>query len=661
VGLKRLALPGAIAIAAALRFFYIGSIPPGLYHDEAFNGLDALRVLSGEERRVKVFFEANYGREPLFIYLTTIPLTLLGRSPGAIRVVAATIGTLTIPASYLMAKAMFDRRVGIITAAIASVTLWHVHLSRVGFRAVTMPLLVALAIWQIWLGLKGKGKKCLHLLAGGVLYGFSFYTYSAARFTPFPLSAFSLYLAIKEKWQAIGRGAIVFVLAAILTSAPLMLYALKNWEFFMGRFSQVSIFNPAINKGNLLGTLAQNISRTLLMFTHRGDFQPRHNVPHRPVFDPLMALFFVYGLIICVKYALKRAEHSFLLIWSGMMLMPTVLAEDAPHFLRASGILPVVFVLPAIGLDSVFRFLEEKKGQPFATCLVALALLISFGKTAFDYFGEHSTSEDLYYHFDTPAVKMAVQINRFLGIGWDGNGLRVEKATPLLGRRLYISDELWRFCSSVQFLVPSSPQLTVLEKEPPFGMASSGETMLIMPPSDYRAYLSLLPKNSLISAREGLMIRGDLDPEAYLLYITFTASPIPLSLIYEPAARFEGGIELMDYRIEFPSPDTLKLSLFWESKAPIESDYTVFAHLMSGNRLIAQSDSPPALGYYPTSLWRIGDVVLDEHLLSLPEPFDPNLHKLVVGLYKFETMRRLQVLDELGEPLSDSAILAKRF
>ncbi|MCB9443665.1 MAG: hypothetical protein H6669_05465 [Ardenticatenaceae bacterium] len=39
------------------------------------------------------------------------------------------------------------------------------------------------------------------------------------------------------------------------------------------------------------------------------------------------------------------------LLWTGTMLGPTILAADAPHFLRASSLLlPDVIILPAIGL-----------------------------------------------------------------------------------------------------------------------------------------------------------------------------------------------------------------------------------------------------------------------------------------------------------------------
>ena len=68
-----------IAMATALRFWALGTIPPGLYHDEAFNGLDALGVLEGER---PVFFEANNGREPLFIYLVALICSCPGTEPS---------------------------------------------------------------------------------------------------------------------------------------------------------------------------------------------------------------------------------------------------------------------------------------------------------------------------------------------------------------------------------------------------------------------------------------------------------------------------------------------------------------------------------------------------------------------------------------------------
>ena len=697
-----------VAIAAALRFWDLGTTPPGLYHDEAFNGLDALGVLEGER---PIFFEANNGREPLFIYLVALSVAALGRSPGAIRIVAALLGTLTIPAAYLMAKAMFNRRIGLLAAAVTGLTLWHVNLSRIGFRAVAMPLLVALALWQLWLGLKDGNKR--HFLAGGLAYGLTFYTYLAARFTIVALAAFGLYLVVGGWRPALSivegleacpepgrrvrgwrRGALIFVLAALVVLGPLMVYMAAHGGGFLGyvlslskgRVGQVSIFNPTINGGDFWGTLFRHVGRALLMFTSRGDFIPRHNVPLRPVFDPLLSAFFLLGLILCLKRFRQGAEHAFVLIWLAVMILPTILAEGAPHFLRSVGVLPVAFVVPAIGLDSLWRFLENRssfkvqssklvlspvevlKAQTVAVGAVALALVFGLGDTTVDYFGNHAASQYLSYNFETAAVDMATQANQFLGSGWDGTGLGARGNPPSPGRHLYISDRLWRDWASVRFLVPTSPNLTILGEGGKLPQISSDEVMLILwPYEDYSQYLSLLPVGSNIAAQEGSLERGDLETEARLLYITYTASPttIPSG---ESEARFEKGLTLVSHRLTAVSPQELQLSLLWRAEAEVEADYTVFVHLTRDGfdtpsatqpkgAVLAQDDSFPAGGYYPTSLWRVGDMVSDEHTLALPEPYDPGKHKLIVGFYQLETLDRLQVLDEAGQPVSDHLII----
>ena len=75
-----------LLVAAALRVVAVGEVPPGLYHDEAYNGLDALNVLDGD---LSIYFSANNGREPLFIYLMAGTVALFGRTALGVRAAAA--------------------------------------------------------------------------------------------------------------------------------------------------------------------------------------------------------------------------------------------------------------------------------------------------------------------------------------------------------------------------------------------------------------------------------------------------------------------------------------------------------------------------------------------------------------------------------------------
>ena len=88
---------------------------------------------------------------------------------------------------------------------------------------------------------------------------------------------------------------------------------------------------------------------------------------------------------------------------------------------------------------------------------------------------------------------------------------------------------------------------------------------------------------------------------------------------------------------------TERVTLQWWLAERIEGDYTVFVHLRdreSGDN-VAQGDGPPIDGWYPTSLWQIGEVVEDEHGVTITAEVAPGQYDLVVGWYDPVTSERL--------------------
>ncbi|NBD36042.1 MAG: hypothetical protein GVY30_08575, partial [Chloroflexi bacterium] len=124
----RVILLALLLLGAALRLGGMGEAPPGLYHDEAYHGLDALAILEGDV--LPLYFPANNGREPLYIYLVTASVALLGRTPLAVRLPSFFIGMLTLAATYDLARVLWGRRAGRWALAVLAATFWHVHLSR---------------------------------------------------------------------------------------------------------------------------------------------------------------------------------------------------------------------------------------------------------------------------------------------------------------------------------------------------------------------------------------------------------------------------------------------------------------------------------------------------------------------------------------------------
>ena len=83
----------------------------------------------------------------------------------------------------------------------------------------------------------------------------------------------------------------------------------------------------------------------------------------------------------------------------------------------------------------------------------------------------------------------------------------------------------------------------------------------------------------------------------------------------------------------------------------------VFAHLAGDSGPVAQADGLPVCWSYPTDLWRPGQIIADQHAISIPPDTPPGPYPLQVGFYQPDTFERLDVLDIAGNPAGVSITL----
>jgi len=622
----------ALAVGAALRFYALGGVPFGIYHDEAYYGLDAVSVIEGAR---PIFFPANNGREPIYIYLLSLSVAAFGRTPFGLRFVSAIIGTLTIAVTYLLGRALFNRQVGLLAMWVCAITFWPVALSRVSFRAGALPLFLGLAIALGWLGVKRRNLWLAIL--GGLAYGLAFNTYTASRITPLAFVLFAgLVLWQKRKGNAddadtarmnadktqkknLRKSAFhlrssaffisVFIISTLVVIAPLALYALSHPEQVFAREGQVSIFEA--EQDNPVLILLKHIWLAAGMFGWQGDTIPRHNLPGRSVFDWWMFAFFVVGLAV-IGYWMWRGgantqigadtrvrPYGFVLIWLAVMILPTVFAEDTPHFLRGIGLLPVLWLVPAVGIEA-FIASEHLTGvaTPVRCSGVALILIASTLFTAYDYFVRYRDDPRTSFAFESAATELAQQIN----------------SRPNFSHR--IEDRLWDNFASLRFLIPNRK-----------GAGSTDRIQLALWPYEEVAVgeaVAALPANSQISARRGGQAKGDLESTPYSLYSLFIAEPAQTQAV---AATFDGLIELRAPEV-IESGEGVTVKLHWAKvgEAPIATDYRLYVHVLTGGEITAQHDGEPLDGLYHFTWLRPGDVLNDEYTL-------PNGEQIRVGLY----------------------------
>lgn len=118
-------------------------------------------------------------------------------------------------------------------------------------------------------------------------------------------------------------------------------------------------------------------------------------------------------------------------------------------------------------------------------------------------------------------------------------------------------------------------------------------------------------------------------------------------------------IELLGYDLDgdgFGAGASPPITLYWRALGPVSHDYTAFVHLCDdAGTPVAQGDGPPLAGALPTSWWLPGVAVRDGRSIDLPEALPPGAYSLRVGLYRFETMERLDVAAP-DLPVADRAL-----
>jgi hypothetical protein len=80
--------------------------------------------------------------------------------------------------------------------------------------------------------------------------------------------------------------------------------------------------------------------------------------------------------------------------------------------------------------------------------------------------------------------------------------------------------------------------------------------------------------------------------------------------------------------------EDLEVSLLWRALEAARTSYTVFLHLIGpdGER-VAQRDELLLGGYYQPTVWPEDRVVIDRHVLALPDGLAPGRYRLEMGLY----------------------------
>lgn len=121
----------------------------------------------------------------------------------------------------------------------------------------------------------------------------------------------------------------------------------------------------------------------------------------------------------------------------------------------------------------------------------------------------------------------------------------------------------------------------------------------------------------------------------------------------EPAlGRFGEAITL--HQVNY-NPASQTITLYWQTSEAIGTDYSIFLHFLDNQgNLVGQVDGTPYQNQYPTTNWRVGQIIEDSR------PLDPdlaNVTQFAVGIYSPADGTRLEAIGPAGHPLPNNALV----
>ncbi|MDJ0728963.1 MAG: glycosyltransferase family 39 protein [Crocosphaera sp.] len=376
-------LPGILITALLLRVIFLGTIPNGFFTDEASNAYDAYSILHTLRDQYGEFLpwyfkSANDYREGLYMYLMVPFIKVFGLNPFGARITSAVIGTLTVFLVYHLGKEIFNQKVGLLSALFLAILPWHIHFSRVTFRAILVPCLFCLSLFLFFKSFK----RPQWLIGASFLFALNIYTYNSARvFIPlFLLGLATIY------WEHLWKNRYYTFWAFITFSIlfiPQLIYQLSPEG--MARANTVGI-QTDINK--IVSDYFSYFSPDFLFF--EGDPSPRHKINNMGGLYVFQIPLILLGLLLLIKE--KKSYKWVLYLW--LIFYPIPAAFISPDSaVRTLVVTPLFAIISGYAVGEITDFFKGIWKQIVTFLLIGVVcanLVIYCQRYVFEYSRWHT-------------------------------------------------------------------------------------------------------------------------------------------------------------------------------------------------------------------------------------------------------------------------------
>ena len=325
---------------------------------------------------------------PLFNYLLAILTVLFGEKIDVLRMLSVVFGSLTVPFMYLLGKALYDRKVGLLSAFFLCFSSYHCLYSRIIYlEALTLFFAVAFSYF-FWMGYF-RSKKMWYIVMAGMMLGLAMDTKYISLFLI--MAIFIAVLWVKRSFKALidKKLAIMFIVAFLfflpvlislyvtgVGAHPFLYHGIKRFELTISGISGGAIRNLPIWE-----LIMRGIKDYLGILTY--GYQ---NIPFYHLFRvsaliliPITFLFHIPNFI--------RAKHAESFIMALILSTGIIVVGCARHNYYLMYSLPFYFILLSNLAIKSFSHLSNIPQKRFSHCtnIFSIFIVLLVGIMCFSY------------------------------------------------------------------------------------------------------------------------------------------------------------------------------------------------------------------------------------------------------------------------------------
>lgn len=450
--MKKYALIFILFLAATLRLWNLGGVPPSTSNDEASIGYNAYSVSKtgvDEYGTFPLISQRAYDdwRRSTYLLLVVPFVSVLGLNSIPIRLPSVMLSILTVLATYNVVRLLFKKQsnsseiTALSAALLLAISPWHVYISRIGHESNAYLSFFVFGVFYFLEGLRTWKK----LLFSMIFFSLSMISYYAGQVIV-PLIGVGILAIYWKDIRKIWPALVVFFILLI----PIL------WTLFspdaLVRFHGTSTFDPASHgdlfRKRVLRYNAAVLHRDFLgmvvynrrvfpvqvfiegylshfspawLFTNSG--KESFKIPNMGVLNMWEMPFILIGIIVFLFSSIVDGKAKILIaLWFFLAAVPASIATQAPHAMRAYAFLPVWQIFSAFGLGFIIH--TYRKFQIVPIILFLYFVTATVRSISVNYFSIFPTtqSQSFYYAMSKAVPYVLSKSNQYDSIIFSNEG-----------------------------------------------------------------------------------------------------------------------------------------------------------------------------------------------------------------------------------------------